>query len=75
MNLFRSEEHIRRWSGFKNGTDEGILSLDSILEMFSTDFHVKKMSRNYVSCIKEYNLSFFEKVSEIKEKSFHWSID
>jgi hypothetical protein len=27
MNLFRSEGHIRKWSGFKPGTEEGIVEM------------------------------------------------
>jgi hypothetical protein len=35
MNLFRSEEHLRNWSGFKSGTEEGIVEMSALHKLFS----------------------------------------
>ena len=54
MNLFRSEEHVRNWSGFKAGTDEGINKLSDVAGLFSINFFTKRLEADYVSHIQEY---------------------
>ena len=74
MNLFRSEEHVRNWSDFKEGTDEGILSLEDIVAIFSTPRHTKKMSRHYVSSMQEYKAAFIERIMQVKTDSKFWTL-
>ncbi len=54
MNLFRSEEHARNWSGFKAGTDEGIVKLPDVVALFSLSFFSKRLDPDYASRISEY---------------------
>jgi hypothetical protein len=54
MNLFRSEEHIRNWSGYKPGTEAGIVQLKDMVSLFSNDFFRKRMEPDYVSHMQEY---------------------
>lgn len=49
MNLFRSEEHTRRWSQFDPTTVEGILPLDTLAELFSVDHFTRRLEPDYVS--------------------------
>ena len=49
MNLFRSEEHVRNWSEFRAGTDEGILPLSKMMALLSTSRHSAKFEGNYVA--------------------------
>jgi hypothetical protein len=74
MNLFRSEEHVRRWSGFQDGTDEGILSLGDLMTIFSTPLHTEKLSKYYVSSISEYKPLFIDKIKKIKGRSPFWAL-
>jgi len=37
MNLFRSEEHARRWSQFNALSEEGFISLSELAGFFGTE--------------------------------------
>jgi len=54
MNLFRSEEHVRNWSGFKAGTEEGLNTLSDVAGLFSVNFFTKRLEPDYVSRIPDY---------------------
>jgi hypothetical protein len=54
MNLFRSEEHARNWSGFKAGTEEGIVPLLDMAKVFSGRMFKKRLDEDYVSHMREY---------------------
>lgn len=73
MNLFRSEEHVRNWSGFKEETDEAILSVADLMAIFQTPRHSAKLSGNYVSCAPEYAALFFEKIKEVTGNASFWN--
>ena len=49
MNLFRSEEHVRNWIGFKSGTEEGIVDLSVLAKLFSVDTFTRRLEPDYVS--------------------------
>jgi hypothetical protein len=65
MNLFRSEEHVRNWSGFKEGTEEGILELSGLGRLFSGDLFRRRLDPDYVSRYKEYGRAFATAVKGI----------
>lgn len=54
MNLFRSEEHVRNWSGFKAGTEEGIVPLSNMVELFSGRLFTRRLDSDYVSNMQQY---------------------
>lgn len=54
MNLFRSEEHARAWRGFREGSEEGIVALDDLVEMFSGPYFRKRLDGQWVSHAREY---------------------
>ena len=54
MNLFRSEEHVRNWSGFKADTDEGINKLSDVVGLFSVNFFTKRLDPDYASRMQDY---------------------
>ena len=54
MNLFRSEEHIRNWASFVDGTDEGITSLPDMVKLFSGPYFKRRLDPDYVSHMFEY---------------------
>jgi len=54
MNLFRSEEHVRNWSGFKADTEEGISKLSDIVRLFSVNFFTRRLDSDYVSHMHDY---------------------
>ncbi len=73
MNLFRSEEHVRNWSGFKKGTDEAILSLSDLMAIFQTQRHSAKFSGDYVSSAPNFAPLFFEKLKEVTGNATFWN--
>jgi hypothetical protein len=54
MNLFRSEEHVRNWNGFKANTDEGINKLSDVVRLFSVNFFAKRLDPDYASRMHDY---------------------
>jgi hypothetical protein len=73
MNLFRSEAHLKRWSGYQPGTEAGILSLPEIMAIFSTPRHTAKMSEDYISKAAEYAPLFIEKIKQVKARVPFWA--
>jgi len=54
MNLFRSEEHVRNWSGFKAGTEEGMNKVSDVAGLFSGNFFTKRLDSDYASHMQNY---------------------
>jgi hypothetical protein len=73
MNLFRSEAHLKHWSGYRAGTEAGILSLSEILAIFSTPRHTAKMSEDYISRAAEYAPLFIEKIKHVTTGGAFWA--
>jgi len=71
MNLFRSEEHVRNWSGFKAGTEEGINKLSDVAGLFSTNFFTRRLDADYVSHMQEY---LMELIGALKEMGSFWHL-
>jgi len=73
MNIFRSEEHVRNWSGFKPGTEEGILEMSALLKLFSGNFFTRRLDPNYVSHVMEYRAEVVAALVEIGKTGPFWS--
>lgn len=71
MNLFRSEEHVRKWSGFKANTEGGIVPLLDMAEAFSGNFFKRRLDPDYVSHMQEYMM---EMVGTWKEMGSFWTL-
>ena len=56
MNLFRSEEHAKRWSGYRADATAGLLPLKGILAIFSGRLFRERLSGHYVSDLKSLSL-------------------
>jgi hypothetical protein len=73
MNLFRSEEHIRNWTGFDPATAEGIIQLPDLVKLFSGDFFQKRLSLEYVSRKGDYLGDFVAAILEIAQTRPFWA--
>ncbi len=73
MNLFRSEGHIRKWSGFKSGTEEGIVELSALVKVFSGNGFTRRLDPDYVSNFQKYMGEFMSAVGEIGKVRPFWS--
>ncbi len=49
MNLFRSEEHARRWPGFNPASEEGFISLPDLAGFFGTETRHHMLDADYLS--------------------------
>jgi hypothetical protein len=71
MNLFRSEEHVRNWSGFKAGTEEGMNKVSDIAGLFSGIFFTKRLDPDYVSHMQDY---LMELIGGMKDMGSFWQM-
>jgi hypothetical protein len=71
MNLFRSEEHVSNWSGFRPETDGGIVSLADMVRLFSGTYFTKRLEPDYVSHMREYGR---EMVTAFNEMGSFWQL-
>ena len=49
MNLFRSEEHARRWAQFNPAAEQGFISLTDLVGMFGTQTRQHMLDADYLS--------------------------
>lgn len=54
MNLFRSEEHARRWSRFNPDYEEGLRPLSHWIERFSGEMFRNRGRPDYISWLTEW---------------------
>ena len=71
MNLFRSEEHIRNWSGFKTDSEEGIIQLSEMVSIFSGNLFTRRLDADYVSHMRGYSRELIE---ALKGKGAFWQL-
>jgi hypothetical protein len=72
MNLFRSEEHIRNWDGFDEGTEEGIIPLADLVTLFSGNYFRRRLDPDWVSRSREYALEMVATVQQIGKTGPFW---
>ena len=73
MNLFRSEEHIRNWAGFDTATEEGIVPLAQLVEMFSANLFQRRLDPDYFSRSNEYMGELLTALAELGKARPFWS--
>jgi len=73
MNLFRSEEHVHHWSGFKSDTEQGIVPLPELLKLFSGSFFTRRLDPDYVSRSREYLGQLLTALTEIGKTRPFWA--
>ena len=49
MNLFRSEEHVRRWALFDPMSEQGLIALPDLAALFATPSRRHLLDDNYLS--------------------------
>jgi len=71
MNLFRSEEHIRNWSGFKSDAEEGMIPVLDMAGVFSGNLFTRRLDSDYFSHLREYMMEF---VGALQAGGSFWQI-
>ena len=72
MNLFRSEEHIRNCVQFDPESEEGIISLDDLIKLFSCELFRRRLEPDYFSRKAEYRGKFLMILAEMGKKRPFW---
>jgi hypothetical protein len=72
MNLFRSEEHVRRWSRFDPKAEEGIIALNDALRLMSGSYFRNRLETDWVSHREAYLLEMFAAVRKMGRTSPFW---
>jgi hypothetical protein len=73
MNLFRSEGHVRNWNGFTSNTEEGIVQLPDLLQIFSSNLFTRRLDPDYVSHYREYAKEFMAAMAEFGKTRPFWA--
>jgi hypothetical protein len=74
MNLFRSEEHARNWSGFKQEAEGGLLTLDQITEIFSTPVFRERPNGHYITSMPELRGTLLAAIKTITNDHPFWRV-
>jgi hypothetical protein len=72
MNFFRSEEHLRKWEGFQEKRKGGIISLGSLMQLFSGPYFTNRSRPDYVSHMSEYMAEMLATLEKLPEAGDHW---
>jgi len=72
MNFFRSEEHLRKWEGFKG--EGGIISLESLMKVFSGSYMKNRMGGDWVSRSSEYLAEMMETLDKLQGAGKYWCL-
>ena len=72
MNFFRSEEHLRSWEGFQEKRRGGIISLSSLMDLFSSPYFKNRGRADYVSHMSEYMAGFLARLDDLPEAGNYW---
>lgn len=72
MNLFRSEEHAKRWSGYKAESAAGLRPLKDILAIFSGRLFKERGNGHYISSLKALALEQGEWVKQLTGDDPFW---
>ena len=74
MNLFRSEEHARSWSGFKPEAEGGLLDLAQIMEVFSAPNFRERLNGRYISTMPELRKVMLETLKQVTDDHPFWRV-
>jgi len=72
MNLFRSEEHIRNCAQFRAGTEEGIISLNDLVKLFSGRYFTRRLDTDWVTRSREYVMDMVASLKEMGKSGPFW---
>ena len=72
MNLFRSEEHARNWSGFREDAAGGLLPLNTILAIFSTPFFQERLNGRYISTMADLRVEHVKTLAKLTGGDPFW---
>ena len=72
MNLFRSEKHAKKWSGYKPGTDSAVLSLKQAMDLMSAPYFRERLNGHYISSFLILRQQWVEGIKKILPNDSFW---
>ncbi len=74
MHFFRSEEHLYRMEGFKNKHEEGFISIDDLMFLFSRPYFKKRRDPDYYSRMGEYAGDMVASLEKLQQAGKFWRL-
>lgn len=74
MNLFWSEEHARKWSGYRAEAEGGLTPLRDMLYIFSAETFTERMGGHYIRDMASFRQDLMARIQEIKGNDPFWSV-
>ena len=74
MNLFRSEDHARRWWAYDPAAVEGILPVDQWARAFGGDYYRRKLDPDFFLHALELRNEIFQLLKELGKSGPFWGI-
>ncbi|MDY6933422.1 MAG: hypothetical protein SVZ03_04270 [Spirochaetota bacterium] len=75
MNFFRSEEHLRNWEGFKEKKKGGIISLNTLMQLFSGPYFTNRRNPDYFSHMGEYTSDMLILLNKLENAGDYWRLN
>lgn len=73
MNLFRSEEHVRRWALYSSAAEDYILPISTWIRIFSGRLFRERLAPDYLEKGKEYVTEYHDALREAGKASPYWN--
>ncbi len=74
MNFFRSEEHLRRWEGYKEKKKGGKIPLDSLMQLFGLPYVTNRGRPDYISHFSEYMADLVGELDKLPDAGDYWKL-
>ena len=74
MNFFRSEEHLRRWEGYQEKKKGGMISLDSLMQLFQLPYMRNRGKPDYISHFSEYMAGLVGELDKLPDAGDFWKL-
>lgn len=74
MNLFRSEEHVRRWSLYDPASEDFIMALTDWAQVFSGPMHRNRLDPDYLARSAEYLEAYHRELNKLGKTTSFWMI-
>lgn len=72
MNLFRSEEHVKRWSLYSQATEDYILPVEVWADIFSGPLFTERLAADYLERGDEHVTAYHNALREAGKSSPYW---
>ena len=72
MHYFRSEEHLKRWTGYSLDKAAGTITLPELEKVFAVDLFRNRLEPDYVTRYAEYSRAFAAKLREVGKRGEYW---